>query len=332
LPSSSFGVAFAGAGVVAELHHRALIANGEARLVGFFDPDRNLAATRSREWDVPSYADLGELVNAPEADAVFVLSPSQTHEEVAVLALTAGKHVLVEKPVASAAGCASLNNIAKRSGLVCMPGHNYAYQPEFRRLLGLAQRGELGEIRAMWVIYALKHEEELAARYSGVLQEVMVHHAYLTYAILGRPTRVFAGRATPSWEKLVSDDQAWMIWEYDPRTVAQLFASFAMDDGTSDPWTFSVKVLGTNGGGTYSWRSAALTAGLPGSHRFPLPCYEESYEYELQAFLKAARDGDLEAIASPMDHAIAVAELMSRLESVTSSDGGRPASGVLELS
>lgn len=105
-----------------------------------------------------------------------------------------------------------------------------------------------------------------------------------------------------------------------------------MDDGTSDPWTFSVKVLGTNGGGTYSWRSAALTAGLPGSHRFPLPCYEESYEYELHAFLKAARDGDLEAIASPMDHAIAVAELMSSLESVTSSDGGRPASGVLELS
>ena len=238
-------MAFAGAGVVAELHHRALVANGEARLVGLFDPDHNLAAARSREWDVPSYADLSELVNAPGTDAVFVLSPSQTHEEVAVLALAAGKHVLIEKPVAStAAGCASLNNIAQESGLVCMPGHNYAYQPEFRRLLGLAQRGELGDIRAMWVIYALKHEEELAARYSGVLQEVMVHHAYLTYAILGRPTRVFAGRARPAWKTISSDDQAWMVWEYEPRAVAQLFASFAIDDDTSDPWTFVVKVPG----------------------------------------------------------------------------------------
>jgi predicted dehydrogenase len=325
-------VVFAGAGVVAELHHRALVANGEARLVGLFDPDRNLAAARSREWDVPSYPDLSKLVDAPDADAVFVLSPSHTHEDVAARALAAGKHVLIEKPVAGAAGCARLNHLAKRSGLVCMPGHNYAYQPEFRRLLGLAQRGELGEIRAMWVIYALKHDEELAARYSGVLQEVMVHHAYLTYAILGRPTRVFAGRAAPGWEKLVSDDQAWMIWEYEPRTVAQLFASFAVDDDTSDPWTFTVKVLGTNGGGTYSWRSAALTTRSSGAHRFPLPCYEESYEYELQAFLKAARDGDLKAVGSPMDHAFAIAELMSRLEGVTSAEGGRPSSGVVELS
>ncbi len=115
-----------------------------------------------------------------------------------------------------------------------MPGHNYAYQPEFQRVLQLVQRGELGTVRAMWVIYALKHDEDLAARYSGVLDEVMVHHAYWTYAALGRPARVFAGRAEPAWRSLSTDDQAWMVWEYPPRGVAHLFASFAVDDDTAE--------------------------------------------------------------------------------------------------
>jgi predicted dehydrogenase len=324
-------VAFAGAGVVADLHHRALVANGEATLVGLFDPDQRVAATRSDEWGVRTYPDLSELVDAPDVDAVFVLSPGHTHEEVAEQALSAGKSVLIEKPVASAKGCARLREMARESGLVCMPGHNYAYQPEFQRVLRLIRTGQLGEVRAMWVIYALKHDEELAAKYSGVLEEVMVHHAYLTYAALGWPARIYAGRAAPSWKKLLCDDQAWMVWEYEPGTVAQLFASFAVDDDTSDPWTFTVKLLGANGGATYSWRSVSVRPEFPEAHRFPLPCYEESYEHELRAFLKAARDGDLTAIASPMDHALAVAQLMSELERATAGEGGRPVSGVVEL-
>jgi predicted dehydrogenase len=72
------------------------LANDEAALVGFFDPDRELAAARSRQWDVPAYADLAELLTVSGVDAVFVLSPGHTHEDVATQALTAGKHVLVE--------------------------------------------------------------------------------------------------------------------------------------------------------------------------------------------------------------------------------------------
>lgn len=324
-------MAFAGVGVVAELHHRALAANSGAKLVGLFDPDRELAAERARKWDVPAFSDLDGLITAPGVDAVFVLSPSETHEAIAAKALLAGKHVLVEKPVASPNGCARLIEVAKEAGRVCMPGHNYAYQPEFRRLLRLVRDSSLGTVRAMWVVYALRHSEELASRYSGVLNEVMVHHAYLTYAALGKPSRVFGGRAVPGWSKLTADDQAWMVWEVGPRTVAQLFASFAVDDNTSDPWTFVVKVLGTEGAATYTWRSASLVPNPGPSYRFPLPCYEESYEYELQAFLAAARDKDPSAIISPMDDALAVADLMKRLGEVTSNGADGYGSGVLEL-
>jgi predicted dehydrogenase len=80
LPSSSFGIAFGGAGVVAELHHRALLANDEAALVGFFDPDRERAAAGSREWDVPASASLAELLTVRGVDAVFVLSPGHVLE------------------------------------------------------------------------------------------------------------------------------------------------------------------------------------------------------------------------------------------------------------
>jgi hypothetical protein len=114
--------------------------------------------------------------------------------------------------------------------------------------------------------------------------------------------------------------------------VVQLFASFAVDDNTADPWTFAVNVLGTSGSATYSWRSVTLEASQARSDRFPLPRYEGSYEHELEAFLRAARDGDRTAVISTMADARAVAELLSNVEQATSKGTGQGSSGRVVIS
>jgi predicted dehydrogenase len=148
----------------------------------------------------------------------------------------------------------------------------------------------------------------------------MVHHVYLTLALLGSPDVVYGSRMRPAWTEHREDDQAWMTWEFDRRTSAHLFASFAVGDDTADPWTFVVKVLGTKGGGCYSWRSAFVRRAL-GTLSFGIPAYEDSYIHEVRAFVDAI-GGDPSSIASTMDDALDAARILEQVVGVAD-EGGR---------
>lgn len=307
--NDTFGIGFIGAGMVSELHQRALSRIPCTKLVGLYEPVAELASARAREWGCRVYDSERELLDDAAIDGVFVLTPFETHERLAAEALNAGKHVLVEKPVASAAGIGRLLSLANKVGRVCVPGHNYAYQPEFRQLRELVRDGSFGDVRAAWITYAISHPEEIARRYAGVLDEVMIHHTYLALALFGEPAEVVAGKPASRWETLEQDDQAWMTFTYPGGLTAHLFASFAVSDETADPWTFVVKVLGTRGGGTYSWRSITYDRPL-GTLSRALPAYEDSYIHEDTAFI-AAVAGVTDAVVSPLDHALRAAELLS---------------------
>lgn len=284
------GIAFAGAGMVAELHHDALMKMSDTRLIGVFDPDANRREQRSREWGVKSFDSLDSLIDDPEVEAVYVLSPAETHFRIAKRCLQGGCHVFVEKPVALDAN--EIDQLAvesQKNGLLAMPGHNYAYIPEFLRLVGLVRRGELGRVRAAWITYAIEHTEKTASSYGGVLGELMVHHSYLAVALFGAPDRVQAGISEPAWLEHAAEDQAWMTWDYGRSSTVHLFASFAVGDESADPWTFVVKVLGTDGSASMTWRTSIVRRGK-GSLGFGIPAYEESYENENRAFVMAVRE------------------------------------------
>jgi len=141
----------------------------------------------------------------------------------------------------------------------------------------------------------------VARHYGGVLEEVMIHHAYLALALFGLPQMVFAGCMEPAWQSHPATDQAWMTWQYPGGLSVHHFATFAVDDETSDPWMFVVKVLGERGSATYNWRDSLFRRPL-GSLDFAIPAYEDSYIHEQQAFA-AALAGRPEAIISGMPDA-----------------------------
>ncbi len=80
-----------------------------------------------------------------------------------------------------------LIGLADRQGRVCVPGHNYAYIPEFARIRRLVRDGSLGVLRLAAVVFAIAHPEEVARHYDGVTWLVMPHHAYLMHGMLGMP-------------------------------------------------------------------------------------------------------------------------------------------------
>jgi predicted dehydrogenase len=88
-----------------------------------------------------------EMLADPTLDAVSIATPPKTHHRLAKQALEAGKHVLVEKPLATnAADAQELVDLAERKGLVIMPGHTFLYSPAVNKVRSLIESGELGEV------------------------------------------------------------------------------------------------------------------------------------------------------------------------------------------
>jgi predicted dehydrogenase len=91
---------------------------------------------------------LEDVLADPEIDAVAVATPAATHAEVVLACLDAGKHVLVEKPLAaSVAEGEKLVVAAEQKGLVLMCDHTYCYTPAVTKVRELASSGALGTIR-----------------------------------------------------------------------------------------------------------------------------------------------------------------------------------------
>jgi predicted dehydrogenase len=92
-------------------------------------------------------AHLDEILADPQVHAIAIATPAGTHLPVAMAALKAGKHVLVEKPLAAAhAEGVRLVEEADRRGLTLMCDHTYCYTPAVLRIRELLHAGELGEL------------------------------------------------------------------------------------------------------------------------------------------------------------------------------------------
>jgi predicted dehydrogenase len=98
--------------------------------------------------DVEAVTDFGHLLNGVGIDAVVVATPVKHHYALAKASLLAGKHTLIEKPMAaSSAECEELIEIAERNGLVLMIGHTFLYSAPVRKIAEIVQAGDIGEIR-----------------------------------------------------------------------------------------------------------------------------------------------------------------------------------------
>lgn len=109
-------------------------------------PDR-LAPVTARYPATKVSADYREAINDAAVDAVAIATPVNTHFELGMAALKAGKHVLLEKPLASNADeAARLVEEADRRGLTLMVDHTFVYTPAVQKIRELTQSGELGDL------------------------------------------------------------------------------------------------------------------------------------------------------------------------------------------
>jgi predicted dehydrogenase len=144
MATSGFGIV--GAGLWGSTHARVYGDDPRVRLVGICDADAARArALAEKSGAAMATDDLGELLSQPGLDAVSIVTPDFAHTEAALAAARAGKHVLIEKPLATTVEeCESIIAAAREAGVKLMVDFHNRWNPPFHRARRAIEEGEIG--------------------------------------------------------------------------------------------------------------------------------------------------------------------------------------------
>ena len=140
----SSSVAMIGLGTIADAHLAAIAGQRRLRLIGVCDTDHDVLSSRRAETAVPGFHDYRDLLHSGP-DVVVVALPHHLHCDLAVAALEAGCHVLVEKPLAvSVEQCRTMLQAARRARRILAVSDTAAYHPGALRTGAMFRGGTLG--------------------------------------------------------------------------------------------------------------------------------------------------------------------------------------------
>lgn len=141
-------IGIVGVGAMGRYHHRACRESSVADIVAICDPDHD-AATRL-DPRLPVFREFGDLIASGTVEAVIINTPHYLHDSMAIAALDAGLHVLVEKPMAvSTARCDEMLAASRRSGAHLAVGHIQHHMPDKVAAKEFVDAGHLGELVSM---------------------------------------------------------------------------------------------------------------------------------------------------------------------------------------
>ncbi|TFD49396.1 Gfo/Idh/MocA family oxidoreductase [Cryobacterium sp. Hh11] len=198
------------------------------------------------EFGIPTaHASYTELVNDPEVDVIYVSTPHPFHAEHAALALNAGKHVLIEKPIALNAGEArQIVNLAASKNLLVMEALWTRFLPHLVRIREILAAGTLGEVRSLIADHTQDLPDDPAHRLNslelggGALLDLGVYPVNFAHAVFGSPDTILA---SASFKATGADAQVATIFRYPGGQIATTFSS----SDTLGPTAASI--IGTHG-------------------------------------------------------------------------------------
>ncbi len=141
------GFAVIGCGMISKFHISAISGIEEACLAGVYDASMELARKTAAEWGVRAYGSLEEIWEDGEVDAVCICTPSGLHGAMACEALSHGRHVLVEKPMAlTLEECDRMLGLAGEHKVKLSAVSQLRFAPAVRQAKRLLESGALGRL------------------------------------------------------------------------------------------------------------------------------------------------------------------------------------------
>jgi len=228
------GLCLVGCGRIAGAHLAALAAlPNKLKLVAAVDALPDAAARVGQAHGAVATTDLALALGLPEVDVVLICSPNDAHFDHAMAAIRAGKHVLVEKPLApTGAQARALAEAAQAAGVVLSVGHTYRHGPAFHYLLD--HWADFGKLMAVEVTSCVRWNGPQAPWWAtrtpeeGLILSLFAPHSLdFVQLCMGEddPIRVHAeaARWQTGWQ---GEDQAMILLAYPGRRMASVHISY----------------------------------------------------------------------------------------------------------
>jgi len=300
-------------GIAANQHMPALAKQPDVKILAVADVNEQAAKNAAERFEVKHvFSDYKKLLEMDEIDAVHVCTPNDMHMPPTVEALNAGKHVMVEKPIArNADEGAKMVEAARKSGKKLMVAQNVRFDAGSQCLKRFIDDGELGEIYfarvwalrrrgvPSWGVFVDKEKQG-----GGPLIDIGVHMLDLALFLMGHPKPVTcSGQAFTKIGNTPGHIGVWGPWDWKNYTVEDYAAGFVrLDNGGSlviessfaaniGEDKFTSALLGTKGGAETNplrifGEDKGMLYDITPAH---LPRVN-SYEAEVRGFYDAIRD------------------------------------------
>jgi UDP-N-acetylglucosamine 3-dehydrogenase len=244
------GVGVIGAGLMGGLFARILATLPEARVVGIADAIEDRARDLGQELHAVAYSSYKDLLREPAVDAVIITTPDHLHLEPALAAAAAGKHLFIEKPLATRIGeAAEIVRAAEQRHLVLLVGHILRFDPAYARARGAVKEGEIGEVVHAYTRRNTSWSEALRLHgRTSVTYYLAVHDIdALQWVIGSRIVSASARGVRKAMARFGVDDAVLSLVRFENGAIGILETSWLRPDGPSGPRAQLMEVMGTVG-------------------------------------------------------------------------------------
>jgi len=240
-----------GLGGIGEVRKQALDASEESKLTAAFDLNPDLLAKLPD--DVSAFKDAEQLMRSDACDAVIISTPTHFHKDLALAALENGKHVIVEKPMASSlTDCRQMAETAKRCGKLLTVGFNHRYFAAIKDVKAAIQSGALGPLRYVKGYAGHTGLSEFKAKWmydkdimgGGTLMDNGIHTLDLICYLMDDKIRQVSGMmSTKTWQLDRAEDNAFVHLRSESGIMGSLHSSWTEWKG----YQFYVEAYGDHG-------------------------------------------------------------------------------------
>jgi phthalate 4,5-cis-dihydrodiol dehydrogenase len=208
----------------------ALVRHPRTEVVAAVDTNPDVLSRFTERFPSRGYARIEDLCQDPGVDAIYIATPTHLHTEHVIMAVGAGKHVIVEKPLAiTLADADRMIEAIDRAGVQVIVGQSQSYEPPIRAIRDIVKSGQLGRLRMIsgWYfndwLYRPRLPGELDTRMGGgVVFRQGAHHFDLTRLIGGGMLRSVRA-ATGVWDPLRPTEGSYSAFlEFEDGAVANL--------------------------------------------------------------------------------------------------------------
>jgi predicted dehydrogenase len=249
-----------GAGLFGESHLQAFRAVRAADIAAVFDIDMGRSREMAREFGIPRVCNsLEEICALPDLDAIDVVTPEETHLEPVLKAFAGGKHVFVEKPLATDLDdCARMIGESRKTGLFLMVGQILRFETKYAMLRDEVARGGLGRVVS---IHARRNRlKTLLPRYGRTHPAIenSIHDIDLMLWYTGaRVERVRGYGRKAVAEK--HDDTFWGVLEFDNGAIGVVETIWLLPKAAGMILDDSLQLVGDKGIGNVRLEPGGLT-------------------------------------------------------------------------